>query len=194
MNLQAFFRSLVATEIPLADVHGVRRSAWRALLNGCAGYTYGGVWALKWEASDKFLKNYKHPIEFWYAGMALPGFSQMNVVENFFESIPWTTRVPRFSDPAWAEWNDPATSILANSGDSLFSSSPISTARPRGAACSSSSIPPHATRPAGSTRAPAPTATPSRFAPPTANGPPPKNPTTSTGFSFSRKPTKHPPP
>ena len=106
----------------IASADDARRSAWNALLNGCAGYTYGGggVWALKWDAADPSLKVYNHPIDSWHAGMVLPGSAQMTHVKTFFESLPWTTLVPRFTDAAWATWTEPKTSILATAGNDLY--------------------------------------------------------------------------
>ena len=112
----------------LVDCGGVnttddaRVSAWRALLSGCAGYTYGaaGVWALKWDVTDTRWADYNHSIESWHAGMALPGAAQLTVLKDFFCSIPWTTLTPRFGDPVWAEWSDPECCVLATDGNRLY--------------------------------------------------------------------------
>ncbi len=106
----------------MADTDDARRSAWKAMLCGCAGYTYGaaGVWALKWDAADTRWAGYNHEVAAWYDGMALPGSRQMSVMKEFFESLPWTTLVPRFADPEWATWQDPERSVLATVGSRLY--------------------------------------------------------------------------
>ena len=112
----------------LVDCGGVnttdeaRQSAWKALLCGGAGYTYGGagIWALKWDAADPNWKEYNHAIDSWHAGMALPGAAQLTVLRNFFTALPWPALTPRFDDPAWAEWTDPERCVLATAGNRLY--------------------------------------------------------------------------
>jgi len=111
----------------LVDCGGVnttdaaRRSAWKALLCGSPGYTYGGagLWFLKWDADDPGCAQYNHAIGSWYEGMNLPGASQMTALKRFFTSVDWTALTPRFSDPAWAEWTDPERCALATIGNRL---------------------------------------------------------------------------
>jgi hypothetical protein len=99
-----------------------RQSAWKALLCGCAGYTYGaaGVWALKWDAADPRWREYNHAIGAWHEGMALPGAAQMAVLKAFFTALDWPALTPRFHDPAWAEWADPERCVLATIGNRLY--------------------------------------------------------------------------
>ena len=107
----------------VADSNDARKSAWKAMLCGCAGYTYGagGIWALKWDASDTRWKDYNHQIESWHAGMALLGSVQMSILKYFFISLPWMALTPRFTDPAWSTWEDPDRStILATVDNSLY--------------------------------------------------------------------------
>jgi len=106
----------------VADTDDARMAAWKAMLCGCAGYTYGaaGVWALKWDPADPRWQNYNHEIAAWYAGMALPGSRQMGVMKQFLETLPWTALTPRFSDPAWEAWKDPERCVLATAGNRLY--------------------------------------------------------------------------
>lgn len=123
-------RPMLETEAmyELVDCGGVnttdeaRQSAWKAMLCGSAGYTYGaaGIWALKWDADDPRWKDYNHAIGSWHAGMALPGAVQMRVLKDFFTALPWTALAPRFGDPAWAEWADPERCALATVGNRLY--------------------------------------------------------------------------
>ncbi len=123
-------RPIMETEAmyELVDCGGVnstddaRMSAWKAMLCGSAGYTYGaaGIWALKWDAKDPAWNTYNHEIDSWHAGMALPGASQMTVLKKFFAAIDWTALAPRFNDPAWAQWRDAERSVLATDGNRLY--------------------------------------------------------------------------
>jgi len=99
-----------------------RQSAWKAMLCGSAGYTYGGagIWALKWDATDTNWKEYNHAIDSWHAGMAMPGVAQMTLMKNFFTALPWPDLTPRFNDPVWAEWTDPERCVLATIENQLF--------------------------------------------------------------------------
>jgi len=123
-------RPLLETEAmyELVDCGGVnstddaRRSAWKAMLCGSAGYTYGGagIWALKWDAADLRWKDYNHAIGSWHEGMALPGAAQMTVLKRFFTALEWTALIPRWRDPAWSTWNDPERNVLATIGDRVY--------------------------------------------------------------------------
>lgn len=106
----------------VADVDDARRAAWKALLCGCAGYTYGaaGVWALKWDAMDSQWKDYNYRIESWYAGMTLPGATQMSLLQKFFSELSWWQLTPRFTDPCWASWEEAESCVLASDGNKLY--------------------------------------------------------------------------
>jgi hypothetical protein len=123
-------RPLLETEAmyELVDCGGVnstddaRRSAWKAMLCGSAGYTYGGagIWALKWDAADAKWKDYNHAIASWHEGMALPGAEQMTMLKRFFAALDWTALMPRWRDPAWSTWNDPERNVVATIGDRVY--------------------------------------------------------------------------
>jgi hypothetical protein len=121
-------RPMIETEAmyELIDCGGVgstndaRISAWKGLLCGSPGYTYGagGVWALKWNPADPQWKAYNYPVEAWYAGMALPGSYQMAVLGQFFSKLDWTSLTPRFLDTAWSEWTAPERCAVSTIGTS----------------------------------------------------------------------------
>lgn len=106
----------------VADTDDARISAWKAMLCGSAGHTYGaaGVWALKWDPADTRWQRYNHDIPAWYAGMALPGSRQMGVMKDFFLEVPWTGLTPRFGDSEWSSWEDPERCVLATVGNRLY--------------------------------------------------------------------------
>jgi hypothetical protein len=106
----------------IADEHDARISAWKAMLCGSAGYTYGaaGVWALKWDPADKNWTNYNHEIAGWYAGIAMPGAQMMTILKDLFIDLPWTALIPRFADPAWISSDDHEKSVLATISNELY--------------------------------------------------------------------------
>jgi hypothetical protein len=106
----------------VVDVNDTRMSAWKALLCGSAGYTYGGagIWALKWNPEDEKWTGYNHDTDGWYAGMAMPGVAMMTLLKDFFTDLPWTKITPRFADPEWITSEDAENSILATIGNELY--------------------------------------------------------------------------
>ncbi len=106
----------------IADENDARISAWKAMLCGSAGYTYGGagIWALKWDPADTRWTDYNHQIDGWYAGMEMPGTAMMTILKEFFADVPWTSLVPRFADPAWITSEDPEKCVLATIGSEVY--------------------------------------------------------------------------
>ncbi|MEI6518951.1 MAG: DUF4038 domain-containing protein [bacterium] len=106
----------------IADENDARMSAWKAILCGSAGYTYGaaGVWALKWDPADKNWKDYNHEIDGWYAGIAMPGAEMMTILKEFFIDLPWTELTPRLADPTWVSSEDPEKCVLTTIGNELY--------------------------------------------------------------------------
>ena len=74
------------------DAHDVRRQAWRALLAGACGHTYGcqAVWQMWAPPRNKINLVRKS----WNESLDLPGANQMRHLRAFFESIEWATIVP----------------------------------------------------------------------------------------------------
>ncbi len=74
-----------------------RMGAWRAILSGCSGFTYGvtGVWVLSYHYKDApVLSNYSP--EDWRSGMIKPGSAQVGYMKKFFEYVGWPNLVPEF--------------------------------------------------------------------------------------------------
>jgi len=99
-----------------------RQAAWKALLCGSAGYTYGGagIWALKWDSNDPRWKKFNYTVDSWHEGVVLPGAAQMSVLKQFFSLINWSELTPRFQDSSWAEWRDGERSVLATISNKLY--------------------------------------------------------------------------
>lgn len=99
-----------------------RQAAWKAVLCGSPGYSYGGagIWTLKWDENDPRWSKYNHSVGSWHEGMALPGAAQMTVLRNFFSAMDWTALTPRFQAPSWSEWRDGERCVLATIGNQLY--------------------------------------------------------------------------
>ena len=100
-----------------------RVGAWKAMLCGSAGFTYGvgGIWAGCFSTS-RFsgwygeLNGYSY--DPWYAGLDKPGSFEMTYLKEFFEEIgPWYDLVPRFGDTAFASSLDSDDCLLASTED-----------------------------------------------------------------------------
>lgn len=103
-----------------ADAADVRQVAWKALLNGSYGFTYGAaaVWLFKWDKADGRGNTY-NPGTWWYDGMNLPGSTQLSFLRTFFESVEWWRLTPRFGDAAWCDFLDPERTVAAGIDDDL---------------------------------------------------------------------------
>lgn len=83
--------------------HDARITGWKAILCGCAGYTYGGsgIWKLCHKPSDGQSGLYGEAASFsydpWYAGLDKPASFEAGYMRAFFENIDWWDLVPRFS-------------------------------------------------------------------------------------------------
>jgi hypothetical protein len=104
-----------------ATAADVRQSAWKALLCGSPGYTYGAaaVWLFKWDKADKRGEAY-NPGTWWYEGMRLPGSGQMRHLAAFVSGLEWWRLEPRFGDPAWCDFADRERTVLATDGQAAY--------------------------------------------------------------------------
>ena len=95
-----------------------RQSAWKALLCGSYGYTYGvaGVWAIKWDYDVPGWDDFQNGTP-WFDGLDRPGGVQMGIVRRFFEGLgDWQWLIPRFGDAAYGSFASPEESVLATYG------------------------------------------------------------------------------
>ncbi len=87
-----------------------RIGAWNAMVNGCAGYTYGvtGIWANCYSTENNvgwFNGFTSYNYEPWYMGLDKPGSFDMGYMKNFFLNIPnWTQLKARYSDTKYADY------------------------------------------------------------------------------------------
>ncbi|HUT36756.1 MAG TPA: DUF4038 domain-containing protein [Planctomycetota bacterium] len=101
-----------------ATADDVRHVAWKALLSGSYGFTYGAaaVWLLKWDKADRRGHGY-NPNTWWHEGMNLPGSAHMRHLRHFFTAFGWWKLEPRFADPAWCRFAEPEATVLATEAD-----------------------------------------------------------------------------
>lgn len=97
-----------------ATAADVRHVAWKALLSGSYGFTYGAaaVWLFKWDRTDRRGHRY-NPGTWWHEGMNLPGSTHMLHLRDFFTAIEWWKLEPRFADPAWCRFAQAEQTVLA---------------------------------------------------------------------------------
>jgi len=101
-----------------ATAADVRHVAWKAMLSGSYGFTYGAaaVWLFKWDRADRRGHRY-NPDTWWHEGMNLPGSTHMHHLRNFFTAIEWWKLQPRFAAPARCRFTQPEETVLATEAD-----------------------------------------------------------------------------
>ena len=112
---------------PFTGYDASRVGAWRAMLCGSAGFTYGvtGIWAGCFSTAN-FTGWYgdttSYSYEPWYMGLGKPGSFEMTYMKEFFTAIgPWYDLVPRFSDESTAAFLREPKRVLSSTEDaSLF--------------------------------------------------------------------------
>ena len=100
-----------------------RIGAWNAILNGCAGYTYGsaGIWANCYSTEGNVgwydgFSSYNY--EPWYMGLDKPGSFEMTYMKNFFMTIKdWSKLVARYEDTRYADFLKDSKKMMASTED-----------------------------------------------------------------------------
>jgi len=82
-----------------------RLSAWKSILCGCCGYTYGasGVWI---DSQACYGEDDSYSYDPWFTGLGKQGSFEMQYMAEFFENIAWETLVPRYSDSSYIKYAD----------------------------------------------------------------------------------------
>lgn len=77
------------------DDYVARRSAWRAVMAGSAGFGHGaeGIWNMNWDAENPTL-NYGSQNIPWFRGIDAPSSWQMAFLKYFVTATPWYTMYP----------------------------------------------------------------------------------------------------
>ncbi|MBP5662162.1 MAG: DUF4038 domain-containing protein [Clostridia bacterium] len=101
-----------------------RYCAWKSIMCGCAGFTYGvsGIWASCYSTTRRTGwfngKGGSYSYEPWYMGLNKPGSYEVMYMKNFFETLPdWTTLVPRFNDTHYASFAADDDKLVSSSED-----------------------------------------------------------------------------
>ncbi|MDQ0614011.1 hypothetical protein QF046_001652 [Microbacterium sp. W4I4] len=96
------------------DASTVRMGAYRAILAGGLGYSYGaqGIWNVS-------LAGYGQNVS-WWDGLHAAGGEDMGILKDVFTSLDWSHFEPRFTDPAWVAYAHAGSSALASVGSDSY--------------------------------------------------------------------------
>lgn len=96
----------------------IRIGAWKALMSGSYGFTYGvtGIWANNYTTAGNvgWYESFSH--ETWYMGLDKPGSFEMSYMKNFFEKVDFTKLVPRYNDSRYSDFTQ-ETHLVSSSED-----------------------------------------------------------------------------
>ena len=95
-----------------------RIAAWKAVLCGSCGFTYGvtGVWANCWSTAGSTGWLGTFSTEPWYMGIEKPGSFEMKYMAQFFEYVGFERLIPRFSSSSYSDFRSD-DKVVASSGD-----------------------------------------------------------------------------
>ena len=95
-----------------------RITAWKAVLCGSCGFTYGvtGIWANCYSTAGDTGWLGTFSAEPWYMGLDKPGSYEVGYMAAFFRAVGFETLVPRFSDTKYSDFRD-ERAVLASSDD-----------------------------------------------------------------------------
>jgi hypothetical protein len=112
-----------------AHANDTRAAAWKSVLCGSLGFTYGGaaLWLFKRTVQDATGAAY-NPGTWWFPNVALPGSAQVGVMSRALGpggllggGLDWSALQPRFSDPAWCGFgSEDESTVLATVDDAAF--------------------------------------------------------------------------
>jgi hypothetical protein len=100
-----------------------RVAGWNAVMNGCAGYTYGvaGIWANGYstEKSKGWIgETSSYSYDPWYMGLDKPGSFEMKYLVKFITAIPeWYTLEPSYYDTALGDFLESEQKLMMRKGN-----------------------------------------------------------------------------
>ncbi len=129
-----YFKPVIEGELSYEDLNcgffannrGARVAAWNAMLDGCAGYTYGatGIWANGYstEISKGWLgETTSYSYEPWYMGLNKPGSFEMMYLKQFITNIPdWNTLVPAYYDTDLGDFLEDDNKLMMRNDDTVI--------------------------------------------------------------------------
>ena len=91
----------------LVTTGSMRDKAYKAILSGCCGYTYGanGVWQATWD-DERTGNQTVYGATPWRDGIDLPGGEQMKYLAQFFSFNSWQKLLPRPACDGFYSWPD----------------------------------------------------------------------------------------
>jgi len=120
LEAEHMYEGLTAGGGPHSDTDA-RQAAWKSILCGSFGYTYGGagIWLLGRNAEEIVGSRWLDLV--WFDGLDLPGATQMGHLKRFFLALDdWHRLTPRWSDPAWGKWAHDEETIVASVDHRVF--------------------------------------------------------------------------
>ena len=109
-----------------AGANDTRIAAWKAVLSGSLGYTYGAaaLWLFKHDVNDTTGENY-NPHTWWWPNLALPASLQVAAMSRALGApegggligAAWDSLVPRYRDAAFSAFVDDEATVLATTAD-----------------------------------------------------------------------------
>ncbi len=95
-----------------------RIAAWKAVLCGSCGFTYGvtGIWANCWSTAGNTGWLGSYSAEPWYMGLDKPGSSEVGHLAAFMQAVGFENLIPRFDDPLYSDFRD-ERKVMASSED-----------------------------------------------------------------------------
>ncbi len=130
METEAFYedlrRSVSSTVNPMTCSNGyeeARNAAWKAILCGSYGFTYGvhGIWGMRWSkdpADGGWATTYNG--EPWFMGLYKPAGQEMRFVKEFFEAVDFPSLVPVFYDTQYGEFSSKENAVLAHDENKTY--------------------------------------------------------------------------
>jgi hypothetical protein len=120
IEVEANYEEIGIATVPDSDV--VRRTAYKAIQGGSAGFGYGasGLWNnCTTDTSCSCCVDVWGGAP-WQEAVDFPGARQLGLLGRFYSSLEWWRIVPRFHDPAWSSWQAPESSVLGTIDSELF--------------------------------------------------------------------------
>jgi len=108
---------------PFTGYDNPRYGAWKAMLSGTAGFTYGasGVWAASYSTSvytGWLGGDSTYSYEPWYMGVDKQGSFEVSYMKEFFQNLPsWQSLIPQYYDTTYADFNEVENKMLAATAD-----------------------------------------------------------------------------
>jgi len=101
-----------------------RYCAWKSMLCGCAGFTYGatGVWIGAYSNVSGYNVCYgattSYSYDPWYMGVDKPGSNEVSYMKSFFTKLPsWQSLIPRFYDTSYFNGASSEQKLIATTAD-----------------------------------------------------------------------------